>query len=543
VWIEFTIALTTTSIVRRNDEVSAQGTDTAPRPSLIVNELAPILVITPRTVTGVPLSTSKLLILTNGVTPIFPSCHATTVAETTATNNTMMSNTVVVDIFFFLGIQIPIAVNTNPLKIITLGKANTKGSTTLLYVVVMDVSERYVRLCGEVSNFTKAKTGVSFVDAYIGPENLDPEKQSKNRAPEEFVHDIQELVDQVKGDVDTPLRSEHLVGECRSMVVTVEWLNGKDITYADLVQGLFNIPLKRFSESVIDKKIEDLEEALQKYQGTDLRDRVDAFTKEGEISGADLKQLVERDLQTKALEVGNLFQKKVYSLIGTSVTDNGVEYQTVTDTPWSGYNWYQKGFKSLNQFNIDVTFNKNSLQSVIYHEYEHHVSNLWREKYFRESGNLELAVVPLHTGRCVISEGTADTAKEFLGVVEEDPHIEIADALYTLRRMTSINAATMLNAEGKSTEEAIEYMFERGYRTEKSAKGSMGFIGPKMADGRPNFWAPYVFTYFFGRTDFVLPTFNKAVQEDELAKFYQTLYLNPYSGSSVTWRKAFDWLN
>jgi len=407
----------------------------------------------------------------------------------------------------------------------------------------MEISEQYVRLCGEVSNFTKDKTGVSFVDAYIGPENLDPEKQPKDKTPEELIHGIQELMDQIKGDVNTPLRAEHLLGECRSMIVTIDWLSDKDISYANLVRGLFNIPLKRFSESEVDKKIEDLEEALREYTGTELRDRVEAFTREGEISGDELKRLVEKDLQTKAIEVGQMFKEKVYSLIGTSVTDNGVEYQTVTGAPWSGYNWYQKGFKSLNQFNIDVTFNKISLQGVIYHEYEHHVSNLWREKYFRESGNLELAVVPLHTGRCVISEGTADTAKEFLGVEEDNPNIEIDNALYTLRRMTSINAAIMLNDEGKSAEEAIEYMFERGYRSEKSAKGSIGFIEPKMTDGRPNFWAPYVFTYFFGRTDFVLPTFEKAIHEDDLAKFYQTLYLNPYSGSSVTWSKAFDWLN
>ncbi|TFH02011.1 MAG: hypothetical protein E4H14_18015 [Candidatus Thorarchaeota archaeon] len=406
----------------------------------------------------------------------------------------------------------------------------------------MDVSERYVRLCGEVSNFTKTKTGVSFVDAYFGPAHLDPEMQSKVKTPEELIHGVQELMDQVKDDVDAPLRAEHLLGECRSMGVTIDWLNEKRISYADLVRGLFNIPLKRFSEPVIDKKIEELDEALREFPGTELRDRVDSFTKEGEISGAELKQLVENDLQTKAIEVGRLFEKKVYSLIGTAVTDNGVEYQTVSDAPWSGYNWYQKGFKSLNRFNIDVTFNKISLQGVIYHEYEHHVSNLWREKYFQETGNLELAVVPLHTGRCVISEGTADTAKEFLGVVEDNPNIDIDDALYTLRRMTSINAAIMLNDEGKSAEEAIEYMFERGYRTEKSAKGSTGFIEPVMADGRTNFWAPYVFTYFFGRTDFVLPTFNKAVENDNLAKFYQTLYLNPYSGSSVTWNKAFEWL-
>ena len=109
--------------------------------------------------------------------------------------------------------------------------------------------------------------------------------------------------------------------------------------------------------------------------------------------------------------------------------------------------------------------------------------------------------------------------------------------------MTSINAAIMMNDKGKSSEEAIEYLYERGYRTEKSAKGSIGFIAPTMADGRMNFWAPYVFTYFFGRTDFVLPTFKKAVEQDELKRFYQTLYLNPYSGSSVTWKKAYEWLD
>ncbi|TFG34175.1 hypothetical protein EU527_04815 [Candidatus Thorarchaeota archaeon] len=406
----------------------------------------------------------------------------------------------------------------------------------------MDVSEKYVRLCGEVSNFTQEKTGTSFVDAYFGPEPLNPEYQSKEKSPEELVIEIENLIDSVKHEITDPIRGEHLLGECHSMKLVVEWLNGKQMSYGDLVHGLFHIPTKQFSESTIDEMILLLDEALANYPGGELRDRVERFTKEGEITGLELKNLVENELQTKAVEVGQLFKSKIFSLMGTTVTDNGVEYQTVTGAPWSGYNWYQKGFKSLNQFNLDVTFNKNTLQGVIYHEYEHHVSNLWRENYYLEHGDLELSVVPLHTGRCVISEGTADTAKEFLSVIDENPHIEIADALYTLRRMTSINAAIMLNEERKSIDDAVEYMYERGYRNQKSAKSSIAFIAPTLPDGRPNFWAPYVFTYFFGRTDFVLPTFKKAVENDELARFYQTLYLNPYSGSSVTWKKAFHWL-
>ena len=421
--------------------------------------------------------------------------------------------------------------------------ASTKGSFSSLNSVEMEVSESYVRLCGEVSNFTKEKTGTSFVDAYFGPEHLGPDYQSKKKDPEELIYEIEGLIDSVKQEIQSTIKSKHLIGDCLSMKLVVEWLNGKRMSYADLVQGIFHIPIKRFPEGIIDEAILSLDEALTGYSGDALRDRVEKFTKEGEITGSELKKLVETELQQKAISVGQLFRDRIYSLVGTSVTDNGVEYQTVTGAPWSGYNWYQKGFKSLNQFNLDVTFNKNSLQGVIYHEYEHHVSNLWREKYYLENGDLELSVVPLHTGRCVISEGTADTARDFLGVKEEDPHISIDSALYNLRRMTSINAAIMLNEERKSANDAIEYIYDRGFRTRKSAETSIGFIAPKTPDGRPNFWAPYVFTYFFGRTDFVLPTFNKAIETDQLARFYKTLYLNPYSGSSVTWKEAFSWLD
>jgi hypothetical protein len=407
----------------------------------------------------------------------------------------------------------------------------------------MDVSESYVRLCGEVSHFTKKKTGISLVDAYFGPAYLSPEQQSKNRTPEDLIHSVSILIDRIRDDINQQLRIDHLIGECKSISAVIEWLDGKEFHYADLVQEIFHIPMNHFSEKVIEEKISILEEALHGHAGSDLRDKVTRFSKQGEITGSDLKILIENELQMKTIQVSELFKNRVYSHVGKMVTDNGVEYQTVKGEPWSGYNWYQPGFKSINQFNIDMTFNRDTLYGVIYHEYEHHVSNLWREKYYQESGDLELAVVPLHTGRCVISEGTADTAKEFLGVVDENPNIEIANALYTLRRMTSINAAVMLNDKRKTVDEAVEYMIEYGFRTPESARSSISFIQPTNTDGRPNFWAPYVFTYYFGRNDFVLPTFNKAATNNQLTGFYQTLYLNPYSGSSVTWKEAFDWLN
>ncbi len=406
----------------------------------------------------------------------------------------------------------------------------------------MNAAERFVKVCGEIGNFTEKITGVSVVDAYFGPEDIHPKKLSKEKTALDLVHDIHQTFDSLRDEVDDTLRLEYMMGELHSLNVVVDWLAGKEMSYAELVEGLFHIPLKRFPESEIDKSIQMLEESINEFPGDDLLDKVTKFSSEGEITGEALQKLLENELQKKSLEVGRMFRDRIFTAMGASVPDNGVQYEAVRNEPWSGYNWYQGGFKSLNQFNIDTKFNKDTLLNVIYHEYEHHVSNLWHEKAYLNSQHLELSIVPLHTGRCVISEGTADTAREFLQVVDDSPKSTVINLLYVLRRMTGINAAIMLNDEEAPEEEAIDYMVDRGLRTRQSAQQSLNFISPKTKDGHPNFFAPYIYTYFKGRTDFVLPMYLKAVRKDVIPEFFKTVYMNPYSGSSVTWNKAFEWM-
>ena len=409
-------------------------------------------------------------------------------------------------------------------------------------MVTMKAAERFVTICGEIGNYTEKMTGVSVVDAFTGPEEFHPKKQSKDKTPTDLVHDIHLTFDALRDEIDDPTRLEYMMGELHSLNVVVDWVAGKEMSYSDLVEGLFHITLKRFPENDLDRNIQLLEERISEFPGDDLRDKVTRFGAEGETTGEALQNLIENELQQKSLEVGQMFRDQIYSKMGASVPDNGVQYEAVRNKPWSGYNWYQGGFKSLNQFNIDSKFNKHSLLNVIYHEYEHHVSNLWREKAYLNSKNLELSIVLLHTGRCVISEGTADCAKEFLSVVDDSPRALVDDTLYLLRRMVGINAAIMLNDEGKSAEEAVDYMVNRGLRKLEAAQQSLNFISPTSKDGKLNFFAPYIFTYFLGRTDFVLPMYLKAVEKDVLPDFFKTVYMNPYSGSSLTWTKAFEWI-
>ncbi len=408
-------------------------------------------------------------------------------------------------------------------------------------MIEMDAPSLFVKLCGEVGNFTKRLTGVSVVDAYFGPKELSPTLQSHDKDAETLESDLLELLDLLREELPPSIRLDFLLGETRSLASVVRWLDDRDPEYIKLVSELFHIKVKKFPDEVIIDTLDELDTQLTEFPDESLEKRIRRLTLEGMIQGDALKNLILGELQQKTVEVGQLFQNHIFSLMGETVPDNGVEYQIVTGQPWSGYNYYMGNFKSVNQFNVDRTFNKYSMISVIYHEYEHHVSNLWREKFYRERGFVDLSIVPLHTGRCVISEGTADTAKDFLGVKDNGPLIKATEIYYRLRRMISINAAIMVNHEGYTAEDTIDYIMEHTFQNRKYASAVMMFIRPENEEGQPNFWAPYVFTYYIGRTDFVLPTFNRAISNDKVVEFYKTVYKNPYSGSSVTWNKAFDW--
>jgi hypothetical protein len=405
----------------------------------------------------------------------------------------------------------------------------------------MDVGREFIRLCGEVGNLSEAVTGISIVDAYYGPDEFAPARQAKDRKPEIIMHELSDMSERIKDEIVQPLRSKYLVTEVHSLMSVIRWMSGEDMSYVELVENVFGIKPTRFSETEVNEAMKNVELEFSEYPGSDTRDRVERFNLDGQLQGVEAKTYIEGELQQSAKEVGGLFRIKVYDIMGATVIDNGVEYKAVTDKPWGAYNYYLGDYKSKNEFNVDRPFSKHGLTAVIYHEYEHHVSNLWREKAYHDNDWAELSIVPL-TGRCVISEGTADTAIDFLEVGEGTDDARRIRSLSTLSRMCSMNAALLLNQEDTSIDDVVEYLVERTFRKEERVRPSLDFMKPRTKDGKPNLWAPYIFNYLIGRKDFVYPTFLRARENDMLPDFFRTVYLNPYSGSSRTWDEAFDWL-
>ena len=86
-----------------------------------------------------------------------------------------------------------------------------------------------------------------------------------------------------------------------------------------------------------------------------------------------------------------------------------VEY--VTGKPWSGYNWYQGGFRSLIQVNTDLPIYIDRAIDLACHEgYPgHHVYNALLEQHLvRERGWVEFTIYPLFSPQSLIAEGTAN---------------------------------------------------------------------------------------------------------------------------------------
>lgn len=109
-----------------------------------------------------------------------------------------------------------------------------------------------------------------------------------------------------------------------------------------------------------------------------------------------------------------------------------IEY--VRGQPWSGYNWYQGGARSLIQVNVDLPIPIERAIDLACHEgYPgHHVYNaLLEQALVRDRGWKEFTVYPLFSPLALIAEGTATVAPEVAFSPEERARFE-KETLYPL---------------------------------------------------------------------------------------------------------------
>ena len=357
------------------------------------------------------------------------------------------------------------------------------------------ISQRYIEIAFDLEAHVEG-----FVDAYFGPPEL--RQRPERRLPDAIVAEIDALRAAIAASDYPAQRKGYLDVQLRGMAATARRLAGEALSYADEVRACFDIEPVYTPEAVFEAANAELEELLPGVGP--LAERMAAWRHSFEVSPDMARQLI--DL------IAAEARRRTVAMIALPEGDE-VRFELVRDKPWSGYNWYLGGARSLVEINTDLPLKANALLDLVCHEAYpgHHTEHALKERrLYQERGWGEQAIQLINTPECVIAEGIATLAADMifgdealawaaenlypLAGITGDPEREarIGKAQWSLRALSG-NAAIMLHAQGGDADEVVRYIMRYGLRSEREARQSLRFIQTPL-------WRTYTFTYFVGRS-------------------------------------------
>ena len=281
------------------------------------------------------------------------------------------------------------------------GAACTPGSASVGSQVVMDqVAESYVRLVLAVGEHD-----ADYVDAYYGPQKWRDEVTVEQLGLPAIAAQADTLIDRLR-TLDPPdqglerLRYNYLSTQLGSLAARVDMLAGRTMTFDEESRALYDAVAPTNPGEYYLSILEELDDLLP--SGGSIAERLGWF-RSGFVIPPDrldavftraIEECRERTLRQVDLPDGESFV---------------LEY--VTDQSWSGYNWYQGGYQSLIQVNVDFPSSIDRAVDLACHEgYPgHHTYNALLElNLVNGRGWPEFSVYALFSPQSLIAEGSAN---------------------------------------------------------------------------------------------------------------------------------------
>lgn len=291
--------------------------------------------------------------------------------------------------------------------------------------VAMDrLARDYVLLVLELGNHDK-----SYVDAYYGPAELKKQAAASEATPAGIAERAKKLRQQLPAEIPADgalenLRRHYLKTQLRAVIAHAESLAGAaEPSFEREAKLLYDTQPPQRKLAVFEPVLEELDALLPGDEPLPLR--VQAFKKQFVVPEDKMEAVFDA-----AIDACRERSKKHIQL-----PDNEhfvLEY--VTDKPWSGYNWYQGGARSLIQINTELPVMIDRAIDLGCHEgYPgHHTYNALLEQELVDGrGWLEYSVYPLFSPQSLIAEGSANYGIELAFPGDEKTQFE-KEVLYPL---------------------------------------------------------------------------------------------------------------
>jgi hypothetical protein len=274
------------------------------------------------------------------------------------------------------------------------GNANPKGTA-------MDtIAERYVKLV-----LALGQHDADYVDAYYGPPEWKKGAEGSKLSLDAIAASAVELIaalgrEPQPSDEMGTLRLHYLQRQLSALAARVRMLKGERLSFDEESRALYDAVAPTLPESHFQEMLNRLD---KRFPGTGrLVDRYEAFRKAFVIPRDKLDAVFQRAIQA--------CRERTLQHV-TLPSDERFTVEYVTNKSWSGYNWYQGGFRSLIQVNTDLPiFIDRAIDLACHEGYPgHHVYNVLLEKNLvKDRGWIEFTVYPLFSPQSLIAEGTAN---------------------------------------------------------------------------------------------------------------------------------------
>ena len=329
------------------------------------------------------------------------------------------------------------------------------------------------------------------------------------RSPARLADDAAALRSRLEAEVRDADRRHWLDLQLVALETLARVKAGDPIPYLDQVARCLTLHLERRPDAAFEAAAARLETALP-GEGT-LADR---------MAAEDAAWTVPPDRVAAVADVlVPRFRDRAAAQFGLP-DGEALRVSLVRDQPWTGYNWYDGGFRSRVDLNVDMPIRLPNLVGTVAHETYpgHHLEHATKEQVLvEELGRLEASILLINTPECLISEGLGNA-----GIAFAVPPDEMADLLVELAHVGGLplagdpgallaaatrfaavadqreilagarnNAALMLHVDGLSVEHAIAYQVEVGRTDPDLAAKRIEFITDPL-------WRLYGYVYTEG---------------------------------------------
>jgi hypothetical protein len=364
---------------------------------------------------------------------------------------------------------------------------------------VIDAVSRYLELGLRLGRHVDG-----LVDAYFGPTDLKDRVDAEPvRPPGQLAADARHLLVDIDAASDVDSARRHwLVAQVRGLRTTAVRLAGESVSYSDEVEACYGVRPKWVEEDELAEAHRRLDEVLPGSGA--VADRLIAWRESQAVPVDRLGAAVESlsaDLRERTLRMFGL------------PDGEHVDFELVTDKPWSGFNYYLGDLRSRVAINVDLPVLSPVLAHLVAHEAYpgHHTEHTRKETgLVRARKQLEETIFLVGTPQCLLAEGLADLGIEV--VVGSDPEVLAAFTASHLRPLgipfdeevaavvarageglsrVRGNVALLLHERGGSVDEAVAYAERWALLPRSRAQHLVGFLTDET-------WRAYMTCYVEG---------------------------------------------